>query len=236
MSGVSGAQVRIFDDVAIKLYKDAPTRVVEQGEWLLKNAARNLPTIFATLPSGYVMERLDVIPTREVELERVVDALNTSVWRYAPTNHLDASQTLLKCLKILEVHAPHLGRTVVDQLSLLRRTEDCLTHGDPTAENVMLRGEAYVIIDPLPSTEAVPDDLAVDVGKLLQSAYGWETMRGNDRARFSPESVAKHFSAEVFEMGQLWCVVHFVRTLPYVTEEVKLRVVAKISELLGFRR
>jgi len=232
--GLSGAQVIVVDNEAIKLDYDRPTRVISQGQWLVDNSADNLPFVKKILPRGYVMEALNPIPTVDVELYKVVTALADSVWRYAPTNLVDTAQTLLKVSRILELHAPHLLESAINQLAYIRKTDDCLTHGDPTAENVMLRGEKYVVIDPLPSTEAVPDDLAVDVGKLLQSAHGWEDIKGDQRASWSLEAVAAHFTPEVFEVGELWCIVHFMRTLPYVTKEVQPRVVGIIEELLGF--
>lgn len=233
MSGLSGARVLVIGDDAVKMGYDAPNRVVEQGQWLLDNAETHLPVVRRVLPRGYAMEALTHIPIQDVSLDRVVDALADSVWRYAPTVHVDTSRTLLKIDKILRKHAPQLLPEAITATAYIRRTDDCLAHGDPTAENVMLRGDTYVIIDPLPATEAIPDDAAVDVGKLLQSAHGWEEMKGEERSHWRPEDVAKYFSDEVFAVGELWCVVHFIRTLPYVSKEVKPRVVSKLAQLLG---
>jgi hypothetical protein len=189
------------------------------------------------MPSGYLMERLVPIDTGDVDLQKLVDALSDSVWRYAPVNLVDTAQTLTKISKILDTYAPELVQPAIKQLCYIRTTQDCLTHGDPTAENVMRRrdiaGSTYVIIDPLPSTSSVPDDVAVDIGKLLQSAHGWEAMKGEEPANWQPEDVAKLFAPDLYEVGHLWCIVHFIRTLPYAPEEVRPHVLNKITQLLG---
>lgn len=236
--GQSGAVVHVVNDSAIKVNWSAPARVVEQGEWLKANAAPNLPTVQAILPSGYIMERLTPVATANVELGGVLAALQACVWNSAPVNLVNTPETLLKVSLILDKHAPELLEAAVEQLAYIRSTVDCLTHGDPTAENVMLRNESeYVLIDPLPSTEAIPDDMAVDVGKLLQSAHGWESMKGEQRASFVLTDVANLVDDDnVFEVAELWCIVHFIRTLPYIEGTVKKRVVNKLHELLGLRR
>src|SRR4051812_35853405 len=101
MSGLSGATVAIIEGNAFKLDKDAPDRVVAQGEWLQQNPAQHLPIVKQLLPSGYVMEQLDPIATHQVELPEVVYALKQSVWRYAPYNLVDTPQTMVKVSKIL---------------------------------------------------------------------------------------------------------------------------------------
>lgn len=53
----------------------------------------------------------------------------------------------------------------------------CLTHGDPTLSNVMLGWDLRIrLIDPTPERRGVPPLAAVDHGKLIQSAVGWEHM------------------------------------------------------------
>lgn len=235
--GQSGAVIHVVNDAAIKVNWGAPARVVEQGEWLKDNAAPNLPTVHAILPSGYIMERLAPIATARVQLTHVLEALRTCVWNNAPVNLVNTPETLLKVSRILDKHAPELLEAAVEQLAYIRSTVDCLTHGDPTAENVMLRNEwEYVLIDPLPSTEAIPDDMAVDVGKLLQSAHGWESMKGEECASFTIGNVKDQVDDNVFQVAQLWCIVHFIRTLPYTEGTVKRRVVNKLHELLGLGR
>ena len=152
--GLSGAQVIVSENEAIKFSYDHAMRVVEQGEWLVTNAHAHLPHVKKVLSRGYVMEPLEAIPNHNVDLGKVVAALTKSVWRYAPTNMVDTPQTLLKVSRILEKFEPQLLAPAIEQLAYIRTTTDCLTHGDPTAENVMLRGETYIVIDPLPSTEA----------------------------------------------------------------------------------
>lgn len=60
-----------------------------------------------------------------------------------------------------------------------------LTHGDPIIDNLMHRPlpehskstPQLVLIDPIPACPAIPDVLAVDVGRVIQSAVGYEAVR-----------------------------------------------------------
>lgn len=234
MKGLSGAQVFVMNGEAIKVDYHEATRVVEQGEWLQSHAAQHLPQVVKVLPRGYAMEELRPIATGDVNLGTVCEALELSVWFHDGDNVVDTPATMLKVSLILDKFAPHLLECAADAASYIRPTHACLTHGDPTAENIMLRADGgYVLIDPLPSTESIPDDMAVDVGKLLQSAHGWEEMKGEERSTWKPNDVKYQFEPHVFEVGQIWCVVHFIRTLPYASEEVRARVVQKLEQLLG---
>jgi hypothetical protein len=235
--GYSGASVLVGTGEAIKVGYERSDKIVAQGEWLADNAHEHLPTVYAIMPKGYAMEVLAPIPTPEVELDPMLDALERSCWRFAPQVHVNTPQTLLYVSRILDSFAPHLLDKVVERAAYIRRTEDCMTHGDPTAENVMLRGDTYVMIDPIPATCRVPSDLAADVGKILQSAHGWEEIKGEERALFTPDQVLAKFPHDVADVAQHWTIVHFVRTLPYCpTREVRDRVILKLEELLGVRR
>jgi hypothetical protein len=232
--GYSGARVLISDGEAVKVGYSRPEKVVAQGEWLQRSAAEHLPKVHAILPKGYAMEVLDPIPTREVRVEMMFEALEDSVWRYAPEVPVNTPQTMLYVSRILDSFAPALLGPVIDRVAYIRKTDDCMTHGDPTAENVMLRGDTYVMIDPIPATCRVPSDFAADVGKILQSAHGWEELKGEEGASFAPDDVRKLVTDDVWDVAQIWVIVHFVRTLPYCpTEEVRASVLAKIAELLG---
>lgn len=232
-TGLSGAVVVVTDREAIKVARENPARVVEQGVWLAQQTAPQLPQVYTMLRSGYAMERLDPIPTAKVKLPQLVDALATALWQRVGVVPVDTPQTMLYAGRILREHAPALEAVALERLAFIRPINACLTHGDPTAENVMLRNGTYVVIDPIPATTRVPDDLAVDVGKILQSAHGWEGMKGEERASFTPSDVEELFSPSAFEVATLWCIVHFIRTLPYASEEVRARVIRKLGELLG---
>jgi hypothetical protein len=226
----------VSDAEAIKVAYVRSDKVVAQGQWLERNAHEHLPKVHAILPRGYAMEVLDPIPTGNVDLSLMLDALEEAIWRFAPEVPVNTPQTMLYVSKILDAFAPKLLDKVIDRIAYIRRTEDCMTHGDPTAENVMLRGDTYVLIDPIPATCRIPSDLAADVGKILQSAHGWEEMKGEERASFTPDDVRRLIPHDVFEVAEHWVIVHFIRTLPYASEEVRARVVSKLDELLDVRR
>ena len=75
------------------------------------------------------------------------------------------------------------------------RLQTGLTHGDPIIDNLMHRPKfAYVksdpqlvLIDPIPACPAIPDVLAVDVGRVIQSAVGYEALRYADLAQLKDD-------------------------------------------------
>lgn len=103
------------------------------------------------------------------------------------------------------------------------------THGDPTFDNLMFRGQTPVIIDPIQPTPAVPDLTSVDLGKMLQSLLGFESTRygvtGPANLDDGIDTLYKLVSDEdEIEAAWYWCAVHFYRAAPYMPEEVKPRV------------
>lgn len=62
------------------------------------------------------------------------------------------------------------------------------THGDATLSNVVLEDEKFRWIDAIPPSLWLPAYKAVDLGKLLQSANGWEYFMAN---RMPPSRAAR---------------------------------------------
>lgn len=114
---------------------------------------------------------------------------------------------------------------------------DCsLIHGDPTLSNVMFRqGRTYdqlCIVDPIQPTGKIPSFWTVDVGKLLQSAIGWEYQTLGWRYDRSEcvsavlNMVGTHHSGGTVGANEalrrevwFWCMVHCLRILPYVDKD-----------------
>lgn len=63
----------------------------------------------------------------------------------------------------------------------------CAIHGDPTMANVLDDEGRPVLIDPVPVGFGIPPVAHVDLGKVLQSMFGWERLRGFDVAWEWPE-------------------------------------------------
>jgi hypothetical protein len=106
-----------------------------------------------------------------------------------------------------------------DGNSLIR----CRTHGDPTWDNLMIRGtEQLVYVDPIPATSSVPDLRSVDTGKMLQSIIGYER---NKYGILSPwvcpvkvDTLKDLVDSNIeWQATVWWCVVHLIRRFPYAT-------------------
>lgn len=88
-----------------------------------------------------------------------------------------------------------------------------LIHGDPTLINLMRRGSQLILTDPMPRLEyrrEIPNRPEVDVGKLIQSAMGWEyILSGNGLAM--QESIVLNRFPKLARLGCLWAAIHLAR-------------------------
>lgn len=224
MRGSSGA---VVTELPMAL-KQGGWRVTEQGRWLQSHPYAVLPRVYEVVSDGYFMEWL-VDPPYEmldhrVLLGRVVSALHL-LWRRPPVVRLSQVAHEDKVSGLLTTK--HL--TVISELNDLHRRitwanlEAGLTHGDPTLDNVMLRGSQVVLIDPIPATPAVPDLRCVDTGKLLQSILGYEVLRYADSTyewRLTPDHLGVLVEGDNEWLATVyWCVVHLLRAIPYMPNE-----------------
>lgn len=102
----------------------------------------------------------------------------------------------------------------------------CVTHGDATLDNMLLdEHNRATWVDPIPPTPKVPAFLAVDIGKLLQSAYGYEHIKYGRRWPETTERdmhvVLRGLSAPVRFAAHYWYWVHMLRLLRYALPHVK---------------
>ena len=225
MRGSSGATVI---ELPVARKQGVMGRVVQQGLWLQNHPYEMLPRVYEVTYDGYLMEWLTDPPyellDHRVLLNRVWEALH-ALWGRTPVTALvrDAHQRKIDELVTTKNEA------VIRQLGQLRdritwpNLQAGLTHGDPTLDNVMLRGSQIVLIDPIPATHAVPDLRSVDTGKLLQSILGYELLRYANTTydwRLRPQDLRNlvvndhEWLATVY-----WCVVHLLRAIPYMPNE-----------------
>jgi len=235
--GTSGAAIMVSTNNPFRVHKRGDERVGTQGRWLrsINPLPSILPYVWTTHAESYEMELLQEpnlgwLDT-QVLLEWLVRQLEDDIWARDPVVGFDLrahQRKLLLYTPFHEVSDPAWTRFVelrreIDWDSLRR----CLTHGDPTYDNVMFRDNSGklptpVLVDPLPATPAVPDLWSVDLGKLLQSCLGWEVHRYSDirmsfahplelRQALKLEQTDNEWRATVY-----WCVVHLLRTLPYL--------------------
>lgn len=107
----------------------------------------------------------------------------------------------------------------------LLRGAPYLIHGDPTLANVLVRVHGavldtreLVICDPIKPTGKIPSHYTVDLGKMLQSAIGWERQI-LDLEIDTPTAIAAVLYGEPHVQvcrSWFWCMVHLLRILPYV--------------------
>lgn len=238
MRGLSGAIVEDNGSGTVKKTGGIVERTIEQGQWIVAHGGNMFPRVHEFLPDGYVMEELEFIEYWDTDVSFNVSALKTHVWSQPAV--VPPTKNTAELLKAKMAHtidkylhglvSPGTRAAILTnannagkQALFLRH---CLTHGDPTAENVMRRrGNGYVFIDPIGASEVVPDSPAVDIGKMLQSAYGWEDAKySNGILAYSHSDVKNEFigkdDEELFAAGEYWAVVHVMRAVPYVLRGV----------------
>lgn len=235
MRGLSGAVVVDNGDGTVTKSGGIPERTREQGEWLVQHGSHVFPKIVSLLDDGYVMEKLEHINYWDIDNSFVHVALLRHVWSQpAVVPPTTKTNKLLKekMSGIIDKHlAPFISKTVAEAIMTdateaavgAYRLKHALTHGDPTAENVMFRpGYGNVLIDPIRATEVVPDSPAVDIGKMLQSAYGWEHAKyNNGMLAYNHADIADVINNdELLEVGEAWAVVHVMRAIPYVKQNM----------------
>lgn len=142
------------------------------------------PRIIALGPDSYRMERLQDYPpcTSQQDLTRLLlrvrGCLMGMVWTKSPFTVAGLWRTnCANWIKLSNVDWLPPPGSVYSSDDEARR---CLTHGDPTLANVMQRPQKMVgfyqicLIDATPPRPGISELREVDVGKLLQSAAGWE--------------------------------------------------------------
>lgn len=103
----------------------------------------------------------------------------------------------------------------------------CMIHGDPTLANCMSKNNELALIDPLPAIGKIPSYWEVDMGKLLQSALGWEHLLVSGIPlpwRGMASELLLYCSTQpsprrAFNRCWFWCAVHCARIIPYAKEE-----------------
>jgi hypothetical protein len=213
-------------------------RALAQGSWLHEHRSRAVVEVFRGGKSQddewYDMEELHDIPWAYVVHTRILRdqarLLQEYVWSQPAEVAVDLYAHAAKVDGLADQYLDGKGarrfREARDRVEwdVLQQT---LTHGDPTIENVMLREQDLVLIDPLPATPAVPDLLCVDVGKMMQSAVGWECVRYGRPFDHGIDDLARclTLAEHEWDAASYWCGVHLLRTLPYVSTDIHREVI-----------
>lgn len=247
--GSSGAEFTVLGDRVVKRQHGDGTRIMSQGRWLVQHSTRVLPLTFQVYAKSYVMERLIAAPPWALDHKAIFDEmflrLNIYVWSSSAIVQLELNALHEKINVLLGTYDPDGKqqslriklRTLFDSIHW-DELPTCLTHGDPTFDNVMFRertGE-LVIIDPIPATPAVPDVRAVDFGKILQSMLGWERIRYGHIYEFKvhqPDVLrSKIPNDNEWTATKFWAIIHLLRAYPYVTHDVRIRLESLIDDVI----
>ena len=155
---------------------------MQEGAYCRALGPEVTPRVYTLLPDGYVMEQLEPAPRHRGLLCEMENLLRNHVWHRKSVNYDVTGQ-----MDYLEYHAA-LGLTVPPELIPHRFT---MAHGDPTVSNALvrykeLRGDHQLVIcDPRPPRAYIPQCPESDMGRLVQSAFGWEVVAyGWERIRY----------------------------------------------------
>lgn len=223
---LSGAIIIECDDYVVKLGDGrVGVRIHEQMNWLEAHACVGIIPITRLTQYAYTMphaeEWPDPVDTRAA-FDGVVNLLKTYVWNNMP-EVVNPPEFALKENTIRAWGgAPD---QLIDVAVELRERVDwmtvprTLTHGDPTFHNTLWLKDRLVLCDPVPANTTIPDIRAVDLGKLLQSCFGFETIM-HGWSMTEPPNPA--WVREVVHNDNEWnaavyCgVLHILRMLPYI--------------------
>lgn len=220
----SGAYIARFDDIVVKTGTGKiGERIDRQVEWLRENAGPHVVPVLDAVPGTLVMPHLNLWPP-ELHVADIFRATVTAleeVWKREP-KILDP---YFRMLQRFEARVERVfGQDTYSHLTHLEgkiKWEDLprgRTHGDPTLCNTLQSQKQAILIDPLPADDAVPDIIAVDLGKLLQSCLGWESVAHGWRADTWdwPEAVYALCNDENEWLAtRYWCLIHLARLVPY---------------------
>ena len=238
-AGASGASINIH---AGTVKKSAPvgtavaSRIVEQGKYMAKFGDVGFPRVLAVHEENgcYFMERLQEMPWYIVDyyalMMQLVIHLDRYVWGAVTDIKIDNTDWVEKHYAYITPRckkwAPEHYDRLMMKFSLLKHDElrDTFIHGDPTFDNCMLRDGQLVTIDPIAPYDGIPSLTCVDMGKILQSAAGYERIRyGRPMPTLDMFQAMRVLNLDPVERDATlyFCAVHFIRLLPYQPEHLR---------------
>ena len=231
-SGQSGAALELLPDGSIAKWspdEELARSIIRQGQWLMNHSCEALVPVRGVYSNGYTMQPLCPLPLK------VIDPLNLALeikrrlegWIWNRPAEVDVNiaemTAYAKYLASQWFDGSELELTLEAWISYIdwSRFQTCLTHGDPTFSNVMLRGTELVLIDPIPARAQIPPFRAVDIAKICQSLLGYEVVRFGWPLQVERSAAGAFMAAMVggddaeLEAVRFFTVLHFLRLLPY---------------------
>lgn len=229
--GSSGAAITRLITTVNKVGGD---REVAQGLWMQKHECDALPKVKGVGETGYAMEKLTPLPIDLLDVHttllEIFRKLETHIWSQPAQISMRMIDHAAK-LESLRETTSLSERILLDKLRYVVNWSDladCLTHGDPTVDNAMLRNGEIVLTDPIPATTAIPDLRAVDLGKMIQSYVGYEMYRYQLNGPRHGERLSEFLDIICIDSNEkvaalYFAVVHFVRAHPYMSGDTNRR-------------
>lgn len=150
-------------DIRAAVIKRGP-ECLQEGAYCQVLGPKVTPIIYGLLDDGYCMEFLEPAVRNSSLLLRMEELLYDNVWSRPSFNYEVTGQDW-------KDYHRKFGLEIPDRID---PTEFCMTHGDPTVSNTLERGFDLIICDPRPPRFYVPQCRESDMGRILQSYFGWE--------------------------------------------------------------
>lgn len=230
--GSSGAIIECLDEYVVKRDTVNPTRMQDQYVMMAKIGTRAFPRVYAAGHAYYVMEKLEPLQWTE---ERVAGGIIFEMRDLLPVIWGSYHMRLLG--EVMPVmHDEYMRSRWGPLYKRMKKWKDDMLdlqvhvcdniHGDPTVENVMQRGDQLLFIDPIPANHYIPSIMAVDLGKMLQSIFGYEkkarpsmpTLDVEDPMRLARDLLSS-FTLSDEHVSHYFLCVHIARLIPYQTED-----------------
>jgi hypothetical protein len=235
----SGDNICIYDDY---VYKGESTRIGKQAEYieyLNRIGVRpHLPHILSKTDVSYRMEVLYDIDFYEEDcsdiLQKAFYILKNHFWskelghQWLASCHYDLLDDFIQKQECAHLSTIFYNLPIWDLFQ-----ESTVIHGDPTLANCMRRDGRLVLIDPLPPEGKIPSTPYVDRAKLLQSYFGYEQMIFSNFPDINfdvYDLILSDLNTEERKIVIFFCVVHFLRVLPYRQKQTVL--VEKIKYMI----
>lgn len=233
----------VVGDVAYKVGTSPATgrAVKEQGEWLMRNPHEYFPRVYGVSDSGYIMERLDPIPTTIVDWVELSWVIGIIIGDLDGVDPMTAAAWGKHQLYV-EALTQRFGyrSLMLEWLDDVREydLEEAVTHGDPTFSNVMLRDGVPVLVDPIPPRPELPLLRASDHGKVLQSVYGYEAERfGWPRVEHpglcTDRLLGPTATNEDRDAALYFALFHVLRAMKYCGKDAVFNVADRVVEAAG---
>lgn len=254
--GTSGALLYVTDHVTVKVATQKAAQKVRdrlnaQSAWLVDHKCECLPKVYAKWNGGYAMETLYSLPkTDAVQRLRLLEIVRTRLHHHVWPDPMHGTQWGVSGTVLMGHHREYVHDLLRDWApSLIPKMLGWMkgiaslnltganTHGDPTLDNLMRREDGtWVLTDPIPGSPRVPKLLAVDLGKMLQSVYGYEDIKAGLQPdvmfTLGIETVLGGFTPSDQAAAKYFLAVHVLRLIPYQKADVRDRFLSQLETIV----